>query len=150
MLFKYGRVPKTKNDYNANEQVPYRMLKRLAKKLGIKENIYTHRIRKTVGKYGPKFGIDPRFMQEIMTHEDFSTTQNIYREVDPEDVAEAWGKVDFEKAAAGNPNSPTNIETIFKQLDGIVDQVPKQFQEGMKGMVDGMKAFIKGALGGAA
>lgn len=149
MLFEYGRAAETFNDFNANEQVPWRMCKRLAKKAGIKGNIYTHRIRKTVGTYAPKLGIDPRFMQEILTHEDYSTTQNLYREVDPEDVAKAWSKVDFESYAQNGTKS-VDVDSICKELDKIVEIMPENFKPAMASMVEGMKGLIKGAMGNAA
>lgn len=146
MLFKYGRDAKTKNDFDANVQVPWRMLKKLAKKLKIQESIYTHRIRKTVGKYGPKLGIDPRFMQIILTHEDFATTQNIYREVDLEDVGKEWGKVDFEESVRKKDNDGPNVDEIFSTLDDILGQIPEIHRKGIQSIFDGVKVLIKNAV----
>lgn len=147
MLFKYARVPKSLNDFTANEHAAWRLCKRLAEKAGVKGNIYTHRIRKTVGKYGPKLGIDPRFMQEILTHEDFSTTENIYREIDFEDVAEAWSRVDFESYM--QESSTPDIDGICRELDRIVELMPENFKPAMSSMVEGMKGLIRGAMGNA-
>ena len=142
MLFCYGRDAKTKKDFSANEGVPYRMLRKYAKRLGIKENIHTHRIRKTVGTYGPKLGIDPKFMQCILTHEDFATTENIYREVDLDEVGKEWAKVDFESYTK-NGNIDPDYEGICEELDKIPDMMPDDYKKAMSSMVEGMKGLIQ-------
>ena len=150
MLFRYGRdtsrVGVTILDFNTNEQVPWRMIKRLAEKVGLKNNVTTHMIRKTVGKYGRQLGFDTKFMQRIMTHEDPSTTLKTYTEVDDDDLGMAWAEINFEDLLKGKNQHP-DVNLINKNLDAIVKVMPQEYQAPMKSMVEGMKGLIKVAMG---
>lgn len=149
MLFRYGRVPINLKDFKRNAGYPWRLMKRYMDKLGIKENLHPHRIRKTVVTYGRKLGMDAKYMQAIVGHSSITTTEDIYNIVDVDDVGREWAKVDFEAAANGTGLGNPDLEQIFKALDSIPPKMPIEFRPGIEGVIIGLKSLIKTAVEGS-
>lgn len=80
-----------------NQQNVMRMLARVEKELrlrGIDEHLMAHRFKKTVGTWGPEFGMTEREMELVLSHEAKSITRR-YNLPSIQRIGRKWTQIDF-------------------------------------------------------
>ena len=75
-----------------SRQYVFKYIKELAKKNGIEKEISPHTIRHSFATHLLQNGVDLRIVQELLGHEDISTTQ-IYTHIDKSKLKEMYDNV---------------------------------------------------------
>ncbi len=140
-LFRYGKDVSTARGQRANRQNAWRICKRVQRAAGIGESVHPHRFQKTLATWGKQMGLDPQFLQAILTHESVKITLDTYACVDLEDVKQAFAELDL---LATRPVGRKGAMGEGRLLSRLRTLAPADKEQALQMVMDGLEGLLVG------